>query len=425
MPKYAQPLADTDLRNARAKAKPYTLSDGGGLSLLVKTNGARLWVVRYQLHGKPGQFGAGPYPDIGLAQARDIAARVRQDVRDGRNPVAARQTARKEAAEAAGQTFKRLAERWIERQTGRWAPGYKAQIESTLAREVLPHIGKAPIASITTRGLAAWFEPLSARSPTTARIVRQNIHAIFEHAATVGLLGDQINPAARLAGLVENITTTPRPAAADLDTARAVLAAVEAEATPVLALAHRWLVLTAARTSEALGARWCEITGLDGESPVWVLPKGRMKARRLHAVPLAPAAVDVLRAVRALDLPGDLIFSLKDGKRISRSTMLECYKRADLPVKHVPHGWRSTFSTLMNERYPADRAQIDLMLAHAAGSRSAGDVSAVESTYNRATHLARRRELAGVWAGLILHGASTAAELIGMTLSAAPKLRAA
>jgi integrase len=430
-------LSHAAMLAAKPTEKVYLLADGHGLNLQVTPKGSKLWIVRYRYLGKGRQYAAGPFPEVGLGEARDTAKAVRKIVRAGGDPVAQRREGRTEAKAAARQTFKALAASWIESQGARWSPGYRAQIERVLDRDIYPHIGARPVHQITTRGMAGtpdapgWFAVLAARSPTVAKAARQNLHAVFEHAAARGLLGEQVNPAARLAGMVANIPTVPRAAAADIDTARAVLAAIEAAASPMVALAHRFMVLTAARTGEALGARWCEITDLDGEAPVWVLPKGRMKARRLHAVPLSPAAVEVLRAVRALPqvtaMPHSgasdgLLFSLKGDKPISASTMLQLYRRTKLPAAHCPHGWRSTFSTLMNERHPADRQQIDLMLAHA---KAGADVSAAESAYNRSTHLARRRELAGVWAALILAGAKPADELAAVVQPARPVLLAA
>jgi integrase len=413
-------LNHATLLAAKPGEKLYTLADGHGLTLLIHPKGSKLWVVRYRIHGKARQFAAGPFPEVGLAEARDICLAVRKIVRAGGDPVAHRRDGRAEARAAARQTFKALAASWIESQGARWSPGYRTQVERVLDRDVFPHIGARPVHAITTRSMAGtpdapgWFALLCGRSPTVARGARQHIHAVFEHAAARGLLGEQINPAVRLAGLVGNLASTPRPAASDLDMAKRVLAAIEADASPMLALLHRFMVLTAARTGEALGAQWREITDLDGEAPVWVLPKARMKAKRLHAVPLAPEAVEVLRAAQALAgeaTTDGFVFSLRGGRKPSASAMLALYARLKLPVRHCPHGWRSTFSTIMNERHPADRRQLDLALAHA--KAGGADVSAVESLYNRSTHLARRRELACLWAGYILADAPSAASLAG------------
>jgi integrase len=165
-------------------------------------------------------------------------------------------------------------------------------------------------------------------------------------------------------------------------------------------------------------------TDLDGLEPTWTLPKGTTKQRRAHVVPLAPQAAAVLVELRALALPGTRIFSLaKDGTRIGRNTLAEAFKAAKLPIKAVPHGWRTSFSTIMNERFPADRKAIDLMLSHAKGT-SAAEVSGSEGAYNRAQHLARRRELAVAWAGLIQAGVPSASVHAAHALPANSALRA-
>jgi integrase len=132
-----------------------------------------------------------------------------------------------------------------------------------------------------------------------------------------------------------------------------------------------------------------------------------MKARREHLVPLARQAVDVLRAARPLTGRGPLVFpSARHAHRpLSENAIGYLLNRAGYHGRHVPHGWRATFSTLMNERFPGDRRVIDLMLAHALQDKT-------ESAYNRAVHLERRRELFQMWADLLLDGASNAAALI-------------
>jgi integrase len=128
-----------------------------------------------------------------------------------------------------------------------------------------------------------------------------------------------------------------------------------------------------------------------------------MKAGREHLVPLARQAVEVLQAARRLTGRGPLVFpnSRHAHQPLSENAIGYLLNRAGYHSRHVPHGWRATFSTVMNELHRADRQVIDLMLAHAPDDKA-------ESAYNRAQHLARRRELAQTWADLLLDGAPSA-----------------
>ena len=148
---------------------------------------------------------------------------------------------------------------------------------------------------------------------------------------------------------------------------------------------------------------------------LWQIPAARMKLRMQHKddeardflVPLSRQAVEAIEALRIISGRGPLAFpnARHAHKPISENAMGYLLNRAGYHGHHVPHGWRSTFSTAMNERYRADKDIIDLMLAHISKDK-------VEGAYNRALHLDRRRELAQVWADLILEGARPAADLL-------------
>jgi integrase len=205
-----------------------------------------------------------------------------------------------------------------------------------------------------------------------------------------------------------------QPAVTDLDDARTMLAKAEAEpAHAVTKLALRLLALTALRPGALIGTPWLEFDNIS--DTVWRIPAARMKLKknqktdesRDHFVPLPTQALDVIDVLRTLTGDGPLVFpNTRHGhKKMSENAIGYLLNRAGYHHKHVPHGWRSTFSTVMNERYPADRAVIDLMLAHTPDNK-------VEGAYNRAAYLKRRRELSQIWADLILKNAKPAASLL-------------
>ena len=168
------------------------------------------------------------------------------------------------------------------------------------------------------------------------------------------------------------------------------------------------MALTSVRPGEVRFAEWVEFEGLDGPSPLWRIPATRMKKTREHLVPLSGEAVDVLLALREISGTCTILFpsTRNPRKPISENDLCYFLSRSGFQGKHVPHGWRSTFSSVMNERHRADRGVIDLMLAHSPKDET-------EAAYNRSLHLNRRRELACEWARLITDGAVPAAELLG------------
>jgi integrase len=152
---------------------------------------------------------------------------------------------------------------------------------------------------------------------------------------------------------------------------------------------------------------WSELEG-----DLWRIPPERMKGGREHLVPLSRQAIEVLSTVRVLS--GRITHAFPSATS-SKAAMSDnaiglMLRRTGLSGVQVPHGWRATFSTIMNERAPADRLMINLMLAHA----PAEALGNVEAAYNRAQHMARRREIAQEWADLLLDGLPPSGELLGL-----------
>jgi integrase len=236
-------------------------------------------------------------------------------------------------------------------------------------------------------------------APETARRVRQRISAVFVYSVALGI--GETDPAAIVRGAMAPVIKTRQPAITDLAEARKVLAAVESQpAHPTTKLANRLLALTAVRPGELRAARWEEFEGLDGKQPLWRIPAERMKMKKEYLVPLSHQAVEVITATRALNGRCPLVIpsSRHAHHPLSENSIGYLLNRAGYHGRHVPHGWRATFSSTMNEAFRSDRHVIDLMLAHAPKDKT-------EAAYNRAIHMERRRELAQLWADMLLENA--------------------
>lgn len=394
------PLTDIKLRAAKPGLKGYRLPDGGGLHLFVTPGGVRSWRWRYEADGREGTLVLGRYPGMGLADARRARDAARDRVRAGLDP----------AGEAAAKvpTFEAVARDWHATNAPRWKPHHAADVLASLAVEMFPAFGTVPVNKVTPAMMLAALRPMEARGAVeTARRVKQRCSAVFGYAMHGGW--DVSDPTTHLLAAMAPLPKKGRrPALLDLHEAQKLLAAVDGTpAQPVTKVAMRFLALTAVRPGEAAGLRWCELLDLDGPAPLWLIPASRMKMEREHGVPLSRQAVEALAAIRPLTGRGLFAFpNLRDSRApMSENALGFMLLRLGYKGRHVPHGWRATFSTLMNERYPADRAVIDLMLAHQPSD-------AVERAYNRAEHVARRRVLAQAWADLLMEGAAPAATLL-------------
>jgi integrase len=362
--------------------------------------------MRFKVAGRERLLSFGAYPDVTLAMARDLRDAAQADLRRGVVPAGRRRSAAADTPPAEP-AFEDVARAWHAQQKPRWKPHHAADVLAGLVADIFPRIGATPISAVTPRAVLDALRPIEARSPDLARRARQRISAVFAYAIADG--SATADPAAPIVRALAPVVKRHRPAIIDLEPARAMLRAIEATpAHPVTRMAHRLLVLTAARPGEVRFAAWCEFEGLDGDAPLWRIPAARMKMKREHMVPLVPAVLAVLEALREVSGESALLFpSTRNARRaISENDLSYFVGRAGFRGRHVPHGWRSTFSSVMNERHRADRAVIDLMLAHAPSDET-------EAAYHRALHMDRRRELADEWARLILDGAAPASDLLG------------
>jgi hypothetical protein len=112
MPKLATPLTDIQSRNAKPKEKPYKLTDGGGLYLLINPDGAKYWRMGYRFAGIERLLAFGKYPQVSLAEAREKRAAARKLLNDGIDPSQDKKDKERIKGEKASQTFEKLAREW-------------------------------------------------------------------------------------------------------------------------------------------------------------------------------------------------------------------------------------------------------------------------------------------------------------------------
>jgi integrase len=423
----------TELRCKAAKPadKPYKLTDEKGLYLYVTPTGFKSWRWKFRIGKTEKRMTFGPYPEVSLAQARkqrDEAARVK---RDGADPVAERQRAKAAIEAATENTFETVAKRWHETRKATWAVRHAKQVLASLEAEVFAatskaglwagKFGKLPISTITAPMVLAVLRPVESRGAVEqTHRVRQRMSDVFVFAIAAGLAEN--DPAAIVRKALAPIRKRRFPAFRTLDDARAALKVMEPEpAHPITKLASRLLALTAVRSGPLRHAAPSEFEGLDTPQAQWRIPAEKMKLQLAERedeafefiVPLSRQAVEVVKA--ALRLVGEdapLLFpSTRHLHRpMSENAISSMYKRfPTVRGRHVPHGWRSTFSTIMNELAVEEdrgdeRAIIDLMLAH--------KPEGVEGIYNRAAYMPRRRRIAQAWADMLLDGLPPAEQLL-------------
>ena len=401
-------LSIAAVKAARTKPRAYKVYDARGLFLYVAPSGLKSYRLRFPFGGKEQLLVIGSHPEVTLDQARDRRDVALAHLARGDDPRTV------QAVALGARTFAEAARAWHALRLTSWTPIHAGDVMVSLERDVLPAIGALPLTKVTRPQVLALLRAIEERgAKETARRVQQRISCVFKLAMSEGWC--DINPAPEVTeGLAKVPTGGRHPAIVDVAELRALLAAVDAlRAAPVVVLASRFLALTAVRLGSLRGARWDEIEKLDGSEPLWRVPAARMKlsadkkrdAANDHLIPLSPAAAAVLRAARAFGDGSGLIFPGGDGTAlIAERAIGDLYRRAGYAGRHVPHGWRASFSTILNEAYPDQRGAIDRALGHVGGGKEAKALEinvAVEGAYNRSVHLAPRRRLFRAWAALL------------------------
>jgi integrase len=376
--------------------EPGMYADGAGLYLRVTPQGTKNWVLRYMLELKPHWMGLGPLTLYGLAEARARALDAKRKRHDGIDPITARRAERAklrlDAAKAV--TFKDCAETYINSHRAGWRNDkHKYQWPATLAAYAYPVIGALPAQAVDTGLVLKVLEPIWTVKPETAKRVRQRIEAVLDFAKVLGWREGE-NPA-RWRGHLDKLLparSKVRPVKHHASLPYAELPAFLASLRGRKAFAARaleFLILTAARKGEVLGARWNEIDLLD---KTWTVPASRMKAHREHRVPLSARALVILGEMQAARQTDDaFVFpGGKVGNPLSNLALLMLMRRmgrGDLTA----HGFRATFMTWASERTSVQNEIVEAALAHVIGGK-------VEQAYRRGDMFDKRRRLMEAWA---------------------------
>jgi integrase len=376
--------------------EPGRYGDGRGLYLQVTPVGVRSWVLRYERGGRERMMGLGPLADFNLDQARERASNARRLLKDGIDPLDARKAERAKLATEANTaaaknvTFKDCAERYFKFHSPKWTNAKHAgQFLSSLSTHAFPVMGRLPVAAIEKEHVLRAIEPIWHSTTATASRVRGRIEAVLDFAKVSGWRAGE-NPAA-WDGNLKHLLPAPGAIAKVMHHAALPFAELPAFMEQLAtrggmsARALEFLILTASRTGEVIGARWSEI---DLEAKLWAIPAERMKGGREHRVPLSERAIALLRA---LPREADPVFpGPHKGTAIGKmamSRLFERMRRRNITV----HGFRSAFRDWAAERTNYANHVVEMALAHAIGDK-------VEAAYRRGDLFVKRTRLMADWA---------------------------
>jgi integrase len=392
----------TDFRIARIKGEG-RYPDGRGLYLVWLTSTSRSWLFRYMLRGRSREMGLGPYPLIGIAEARQKRDDARRLLLEGTDPIDRRRAGKVALALTAAKS-KSVDESFMAWAKAR-SPGWDAKSESVRRGQyrgyIQPVLGSLPVAEIDTDLVLQTLEPIWTTKSVTAAAVRGIIEAVLDYAKTrKWRTGD--NPA-KWKGHLENTLAKPNqihkvehhPALPYTEMGKFM---AELRALPVDrdTAALEFIILTAARVGQVRHAIFGEtitdpeggpapFAAIDLKDRIWSTPAERMKARKLHRTPLSGAALAVIE--RLDHRTGPLFPKLTDKsiERLLRKKMGYSSDRASV------HGFRSTFKDWATDctEFPDDISE--KALAHKVGNET-------KLAYQRSDLLEKRRRLMEEWA---------------------------
>jgi integrase len=372
--------------------------DGGNLLLQVTPTNSKSWIFRYALEGKARSIGLGPVHTISLSEARAEALRLRKLLLSGKDPKIERDRELQAEKLTLNQTFRAFAKEFIAGlESSHRSKKAHAQWTSSLECYAYPVIGDVPLADIDVHLVLKVLTRRNAwqSKPETMRRVRGRIERILGAAAVLGLRSPD-NPA-RFANYLSEVLpkqlalAVPRHhPSMPYQQIPQFMALIRLEPA-VSYRALEFLTLTAARTTEVLGAKWSEV---DFPSQRWSIPGSRMKSGRPHRIPLSTPALNILERQRDNNRSEYVFPGAKAGRPLSQMAMLQAMRglreRGLLEVEAVPHGQRAVFRT-----WAASATEFPRELAEAALAHS---LSALEQAYQRGDQLERRRDLMDAWA---------------------------
>jgi integrase len=384
--------------------KPGLYGDGGGLTLQISATGAKSWLFRYMIAGKPFGMGLGPTHTVSLAEARHRALDARKLLLDDINPLAAKKQNRIAAALANAKmmTFDQCAEAYILAHKAEWKNAkHGDQWTNTLNTYASPFFGHLPVAEIDTGLIVKCLAPIWECKTETASRVRGRIESVLGWATTSGYRAGE-NPA-RWKGHLENLLATISKSSRTRNLPSlpwqrigAFMSALRAR-EGVSARAVEFAILTACRSGEVRGARWAEF---DTVGKLWTIPAERMKAKREHQVPLSDAALALLESITKDD-DSDVVFAGTKGQPLSDMSLTAVIRRMNSDEKPVwvdtngdnitVHGFRSTFRMWAAETTNYPREVAEHALAHQLPD-------AVERAYQRGSQFSKRAALMSEWA---------------------------
>jgi integrase len=346
------PITAIQVKEAKPSDKDYKISDSDGMYLLVKTNGRKYWRLDYRFAGKRKTFAIGVFPLVSLKSARESRHEAKKLLAEGVDPSQVKKERRRQSTVP---TFEEIAVKWWHHERDKWADSHADRVMKRLADNSFKALGRLPADQVTPLQVIDVIKKIEARGALdVANRVKQCIKAVYRYAIQHGIV--ITNPAGDLDGIVKARKVTHRPSLPkkELPEFLNCLEGYSKRGRILTQLSIKLLVLTFVRSIEIRGARWEEF---DLEANLWRIPAERMKMKVEHLVPLSQQSIDVIQRIRVITGRYELVFpsEVNRTKTMSDNTMRQAVFKMGFDgktlgkSKAVPHGFRATASSILNE----------------------------------------------------------------------------
>ncbi len=386
-------LTDTFIRHIAGTGKVQKHTDGGGLFLYITPEGKKYWRLAYRFGGKQKLLSIGPYPTVGLREAREKREDAKKLLLADIDPSAAKQEAKAAVFEAVKNSFEAVAREWYDKHSIKWVYEYKRILIARLENNVFPFIGKRPIKAITAPELLVVLRRIEERGALhVAHRAMRDCGRIFRYAIATGraerdVAADLRGALAPHVGSHYATITEPREVGELLRTLEKPMGRFPVQC------ALRLAPFVFVRAAEMAGAEWSEF---NFDTAEWRIPAARMKMRQVHIVPLAKQSIKILQELHPLTGNGRYLFpgqrnQAKQETPLASTSLVLALRTLGYPKETMTfHGFRAMASTLLNELgYNFD--WIERQLAHIERNN-------VRAAYNHAQYLPERRRMMQEWA---------------------------
>jgi integrase len=361
-------LTANAVKSAKPKDKPFKLSDRDGLYLFVKPTGVRYWRMNYRFDGQQRTLSFGRWPEILLAEAREMLLEARRKLAKGVDPAEQAKLDKIAKTLAAANTFETVAEEWLDKIEKEGAAPLTIKKARWLLGKTYAAIGRRPISEISAHELLLVLKKVeSTKRYDTANRIRSTCSQVFRYA--IATARAQRDIAVDLRGALITPREQHRAAITTADEATALLRAIEDyDGGPLTRIALRLLPHLFVRPGEL---RWAEWKEFDLDKGVWTIPDFKMKMRRPHAVPLSRQAKAIIGEIDHDAAYSNFLFpSLRALDRpMSNNTINAALRRLGYSKEQMTgHGFRAMAATLLNEMGTWNPDAIERQLAHADGN---------------------------------------------------------